>query len=324
MAPLKATYYTIRHLTRFRYSAPISESVMEVRMHPRSEGPQRCLQFELSLQPRAALFQYRDYLGNHVYHFDVPGRHTQLLLVAEATVELLPAPELPECLPENAWEDLDRQVKQGGDSFEMLLPSHYSHSTPELRTLAGELKAERRADPLTLMRELNQSVYNAFEYVPRSTKVDSPIDEALKNRQGVCQDFAHILIALAREVGIPARYVSGYLYHRGGGNDRSVDGATHAWMEVLLPELGWIGFDPTNNLMPGDRHIRTALGRDYADVPPTRGVFRGTAESELAVAVRVTPSDAPIVEVEEPSLTSDWNAPPDEEALTQQQQQQQQ
>ncbi len=145
---------------------------------------------------------------------------------------------------------------------------------------------------MSLLRRLTADIAERFAYSPKSTRVDSPIDEALETRAGVCQDFAHIMIALARQAGIPCRYVSGYLFHRPDSLDRSSDGATHAWVEALLPDLGWIGFDPTNNLIVGDRHIRVAVGRDYADVPPTRGVFKGKSavRSELAVAVSVGPA----------------------------------
>ena len=135
-------------------------------------------------------------------------------------------------------------------------------------------------------------MHRTFAYDADSTHVDSPIDEALLHRRGVCQDFAHIMLALARNyLHIPCRYVSGYLYHR--RDDRSIDGATHAWIEALLPELGWIGFDPTNNLLAGERHIEVAVGRDYHDVPPTRGVYKGNAASELSVNVRVRASHDP-------------------------------
>jgi transglutaminase-like putative cysteine protease len=110
----------------------------------------------------------------------------------------------------------------------------------------------------------------------------------------VCQDFAHIMIAIARQWKIPARYVSGYLHHNRSQKDRSGDDATHAWVEAYLPSLGWIGFDPTNDIMAAERHIRVAVGRDYADVPPTRGTFKGAAESELAIAVSVQPTQAPV------------------------------
>jgi transglutaminase-like putative cysteine protease len=288
------TYYAIRHMTRFRYSAPISQSVMELRMEPRSEKGQRCLNFRLALNPHARIMSYRDYLNNVVHHFDIPGQHKQLVIVAESTVEMKPAPELPDSLPESAWEAIDRMAQA---EYDMLLPSQFTHPTPLLEALAAELNAERRDDPLGLLRELNTAIFNTFAYRQQSTQVDSPIDDALEARQGVCQDFAHIMIALVRRLGIPCRYVSGYLFHHQDKADRSAQDATHAWIEALLPDLGWVGFDPTNNLLCGDRHIRAAIGRDYADVPPTRGVFKGEAESELSVGVRVSLADEPQTDI---------------------------
>ena len=141
---------------------------------------------------------------------------------------------------------------------------------------------------------LSTTIYDAFDYEIGVTEVHSPIEHALEEKRGVCQDFAHIMIAIARGWGIPARYVSGYLYHRRKGQDRSGDDATHAWVEAYLPSLGWVGFDPTNDIQAGERHIRVAVGRDYADVPPTRGTFKGGAESELAIAVSVEPTQAPV------------------------------
>jgi len=156
-----------------------------------------------------------------------------------------------------------------------------------------ELHLERRGDPLSLLKEINNAIYENFDYAPNTTRVDSPIDDALLTHQGVCQDFAHIMIALVRQLRIPCRYVSGYLYHQSESQDRSPAGASHAWIEAYLGEAGWVEFDPTNNLMGCERHIRVAVGRDYADVPPTRGVHRGEAESELRVLVTVSMVDAP-------------------------------
>jgi transglutaminase-like putative cysteine protease len=183
---------------------------------------------------------------------------------------------------------------------------------------------------LSFLRQLNSAIYGWFEYVPKATRVDSPIDHALEARQGVCQDFAHIMIALVRHVRIPCRYVSGYLYPRSEGHDRSPEGASHAWVEALVPGFGWIGFDPTNDLIAGERHIRVAIGRDYADVPPTKGVFKGDSASQLTVSVRVAPSDAPPPPELEVSVPEDeWQAAiaaadEAERLLLQQQQQQQQ
>jgi transglutaminase-like putative cysteine protease len=286
-------YYSILHKTRFLYSGPISESITEVRMRPRSEGAQRCLQFKLTTTPTARVSNYVDCYGNTVHHFDIPGAHRQLTIVAEAIVVFTQLPELPARLAPDAWQQIDAQAA-AEDHWDFLGPSHFARPSQLLDGLARELDLRRRDDPLLLLRELTARIFKIFDYTPQSTKVDSPIDEALEKRKGVCQDYAHIMIALVRPLGIPCRYVSGYLFHGSEDSDRSAQDATHAWVEALLPGLGWVGFDPTNNLVAGERHIRTAVGRDYADVPPTRGVFKGRAESTLEVGVKVMPTEAPI------------------------------
>ena len=327
-------FYSIRHLTRFRYSEPISESIMETRMHPRSDSSQHCLSFTLSVSPRCRVFTYRDHLGNNVHHFDIPGEHSQLVIIGESVVEQQPLPDVPGFLSPDAWTALDELV-ESGDYWEMLLPSKYAVETPAVVELAKKMGIIRRDDPLMLLRELNLRLFEFFEYVPRSTRVDSPIDEAILSGKGVCQDFAHTMIALLRHVGIPARYVSGYLYRGRDDQDRSTPDATHAWVEALVPHFGWVGFDPTNNLVAHHRHIRTAVGRDYADVPPTHGIFRGRTESELYVAVQVTGSDDPPALDRKLPIPEDWSVlveraqqPPEPVAafldLQQMQQQQQQ
>ena len=300
-------FYSIRHLTKFLYDHPVSESMMETRMHPRSDQNQRCLTFHLSVSPRCRVFSYRDHLANQVHHFDIPGRHGQLVIVAESLVEVEPLVQVPSFLAPDAWAELDTMIEQG-DYWEMLLPSEFCLTTPPLDALAEELDVRRRDDPLMVLHQLNEQLFHHFEYVPKSTKVDSPIDLALLTHAGVCQDFAHVMIALVRsKLRIPCRYVSGYLFHGQSDKDRSVTSATHAWVEALVPQLGWVGFDPTNWLVAGDRHIRTAIGRDYADVPPTHGIFRGRANSELTVAVRVTPSEgSPSLDQEMP-VPEDWS-----------------
>jgi transglutaminase-like putative cysteine protease len=193
--------------------------------------------------------------------------------------------------------------------------------------LRSELVLQRRGEPLALLKLLNTALYDAFDYAPNSTRVDSPIDDALRTRKGVCQDFAHIMIALVRQLHIPCRYVSGYLYHEDKCQDRSPAGATHAWVEAYLGEAGWVEFDPTNNLLGCDRHIRVAVGRDYADVPPTRGVHRGEAESELRVSVTVSSVDAPKPEDMAPAIIMRSKRPsrlPSVEGDSTQSQQQQQ
>jgi len=297
-------FYSIRHMTRFEYESPVSESLMEVRIHPRTDTNQRCFSFSLSVSPRCRVFSYRDHLGNNVHHFDIPGQHKELVIIGQALVELQNLAPIPDSLDPAAWQELDEIVRDG-DYWEMLLPSTFAKPTPDLLKLAKDLEAVRRGDPLTLLRELNTRLHDAIAYVPSSTRVDSPIDEALERREGVCQDFSHIMIALVRHLGIPCRYVSGYLHHDPKDHVRSVESATHAWVDAFLPRLGWVGFDPTNDLLAHESHVRTALGRDYADVPPTRGVFRGRTSSELCVAVQVTEHETA------PHTDEDWPIPED-------------
>jgi transglutaminase-like putative cysteine protease len=297
--------YSVTHTTTFRYQPAVRESVMEVRLQPRSDGAQHLHTFQLDVSPAANIMQYRDFMGNTVHHFDIAGNHTQVKVTAQSSVEVEPAPA-PLAADAGTWADLDQEIDaRDKDYWEMLLPSEFAKSSGCLQALATQLGCQRRDTPLQLLTELNQAIYQSFDYVPKSTKVDSPIDHALQSRQGVCQDFAHIMIALVRPLHIPCRYVSGYMFRREEDEehqDRSLQGASHAWVEAVVPNLGWIAFDPTNNLIGADRHIRVAIGRDYADVPPTRGVHKGEAQSELSVAVTVSPSDAPPPEQTTPTL----------------------
>jgi transglutaminase-like putative cysteine protease len=325
--------FRITHHTHFRYQSPVSESIMELRMQPRTEGWQRCFSFQLSVAPRARVHSYRDYLGNLIHFFNVPERHSELHIVAESVVETQELPAIPEALGSEAWTELDH-LTADGDYWEALSPSEYAAFTPLLEELRSQLQLTRNVDPLSAMRNITRGIYENFEYVPKHTSVNSPIDHALRDRKGVCQDFAHILCALARCLRIPCRYVSGYA-SPDPDRPRSIalGGATHAWAEAMLPGLGWVGFDPTNGDPAGVRHVRTAIGRDYSDVPPTRGLYRGSSRGDLAVTVTVTPGHSPIHLNEDPATVFrseamfqlEVAAPPlaSDERIHQQQQQQQ-
>ena len=301
-------FYAIRHFTRYRYSHPVWQSMMEVRMHPRSEGNQRCFVFQLSVNPRARIFPYTDSRGNLVHHFDLPSRHCQLTIISDALVNIDSQPAIPETMEYAAWKDLELLIEQK-DYWDMLMPSHFARTSPEVEELAKEIGVAQidGRNPLAYLHDLANGVYRTFKYVKKSTAVNSPIEDALRSRQGVCQDFAHIMITLVRRAQIPCRYVSGYIYHSSESDDRTAAGATHAWVEALLPGIGWIGFDPTHNLLSGERHIRTAVGRDYADVPPTMGTMKGKADTELQVRVRVTPSKAVLPPDEEFAADEEWS-----------------
>jgi transglutaminase-like putative cysteine protease len=321
------THYAIRHITRFTYASPISESVMELRMRPATDGAQRCLQFEVEVAPRARVFAYRDFLGNWVHHFDIPRRHTQLAITARAQVQIDLSRPLPAALGVADWAIVDGW-RERGEHWDFRQPSRFAAWSAPLLDFVDGLgpDASREADPLTTARAIMSAIHRGFEYAPNSTRVDSPIDEALAARRGVCQDFTHVMIAALRRLGLPCRYVSGYIAPQPTDEGPAASAiATHAWLEAYLPELGWVGLDPTHDVEAGPRHVRVAIGRDYADVPPTRGTFKGTTASTLAVSVDVTPAEA-LPTLDPAVLETSWSieAPPPAENDRDLQMQQQQ
>ena len=289
----------VRHSTRYQYDRPVRESVMELWMQPQKRSNQRLISFELELDPAAQLFSYADTFGNAVYHFDIPQPHDRLTITARSAVETEPPPALPDGLDRGEWDRLKSDFVQG-EHFDFLRPHGFAGHTEALAAFVAEKNLDelRVRDPLRALLDLNHAIYEAFAYEAGVTRADSPIDDVLKARRGVCQDFAHVMLAICRDWGIPARYVSGYLFTDRKAGDRSDPDATHAWVEVFLPSLRWIGFDPTNNIIATERHIACAVGRDYSDVPPSRGVYKGEAESELAVGVTVRKARAAVSEPE--------------------------
>lgn len=319
------THLHIRHQTRFLYSSPIHENIMEVRLSPREGDRQHCHDFSLTVTPNAEIFSHTDAWGNIVHHFNIPSPHTRLEISSEAQVSLQMTDNLPEVLPHSTWDEIDAVAQR--DHWHFVHNSQFVHQTDLLRALATELNLSRANDPLTTLRHINSGLFEKFNYDQEQTKVDSPIDVALKARGGVCQDFSHIMLALVRGMGIPCRYVSGYLVRdfSAESRERSVEDESHAWVEAWLPTLGWTGFDPTNDLVVQNRHVCVAVGRDYADVPPTRGVFTGNVTTALSVGVKIREVDAPVVEesAELLPLLAWQPAPARSDSMWQAQQQQQ-
>ena len=278
----------IRHLTQYHYAAPVRESVIELWVQPQKGGRQRLISFELEIDPSVQLFSYADAFGNAVYHFDVPQPHERLTIQARSAVETDPAEPIPLSLDLGEWDRLNSEFLRG-ECFDYLHPHGFARSIQALEAFIKDhgLDQMRAHDPLTAMRAVCETVYRALDYQHGISKADSPIELALVAGQGVCQDFAHIMIGICRSWGIPARYVSGYLFTDPTQGDRSDPDMTHAWVEVFLPSLRWVGFDPSNNVMTGERHVVVGIGRDYEDVPPSRGVYKGDADSVLTGAVSV-------------------------------------
>jgi transglutaminase-like putative cysteine protease len=278
--------YRIQHTTTFEYDKPIHESVMELRMQPRTDSVQRCLEFDVSVSPNTRPHRYEDFLGNVVHHFDVPSIHERLEVTASSLVDVAAPRDGKPAIGADAWKKLDALI-ESAEFWDWLHPSHFAVPGEAIAKFAEAIKVRRRDDPLSVLNDIHDGIAKSIKYERGSTKVDSPIEDCLSSRKGVCQDFAHVFITLARGLGIPARYVSGYLFDTTstGGAGRM---ATHAWAEAFVPEIGWMGFDPSNQIPVTTGHLRVAVGRDYADVPPTRGTFKGMAATKLSVKVSVT------------------------------------
>ena len=277
------THYAIRHITRFtlrRAGQRERDGAAHAAGHRR---PAALPAVRGGVQPRARVFAYRDFLGNWVHHFDIPRRHAQLAITARAQVQIdAPRRRCPRRCRSTRGHAVDEWAGSG-EHWDFRQPSHFAVWTAALLAFAASLGplAERQADPLTTVRDVMAAMHARVRDTRRTrTRVDSPIDEALAARRGVCQDFTHIMLAVLRRLGaaVPLRERL-HRAPRAEADDRGAKAPSprHAWLEVLLPELGWVGFDPDQRHDAGVRHVRVAIGRDYADVPPTRGVFKGDA-----------------------------------------------
>ena len=276
--------YHIRHELEFRYDAPVRGSVMTLFLSPVRDRRQQLRSFSIETDPGGAVFEFRGPFGNRGHFFDRPGHHRALRIVARSRVEVSPPEAVPGDPGPGSWEALASEIRAPG-LWLMLQPSRFAQpSSAALARFVSARGIEKRDDVMGSIRALLARIYEAFEFSPGITAADSPIEHILETGRGVCQDYAHVMISVLRGWGVPTRYVSGYL---GPHGDLTSTNESHAWVECWLPGSGWRGFDPANNCDCDERHVRAAVGRDYADVPPVRGVFRGSANSALAARVEV-------------------------------------
>jgi len=281
--------FNIVHTTAYEYSAPAIESFTELRVRPRQSNLQNVLRHVTEVNPRVPLEEFTDYYGNTVECLSVPFRHKCLSVTSRSTVETMPRKDALSGLDLTVSEAVRLNWPQRRLLFDYLMPSQHAPFTPELETLSKESLPSSASFAESILA-LNSFIYKEFTYMPGVTDVRTPIAEVLRTRQGVCQDFAHLMIALVRCAGLPARYVSGYIETNSPGDADALSGATasHAWVEVYLPSGLWLGIDPTNEILEGERHVQIGVGRDYHDVSPLRGVFKGPERQELSVAVTVS------------------------------------
>jgi transglutaminase-like putative cysteine protease len=272
----------VTHTTDLSYSDLISESVMELRMCPRQEGDQHRLSFTLGIGPKAGVTPYFDWLGNSVHAFTVNKFHRQIRIVATSVVETqrfrFDPSDLADAYTAGGAEAYDY------DAWDFLNFSGPVHDSPALREMATQI-APKEGEPMGQVAQRMLDLINGCcSYKQGVTTAASPISEILEHRSGVCQDFTHLMIGLSRALGVPARYVSG-LVHPDRERYRGFT-QTHAWCELLFPSTGWVGFDPTNHCTVTQNFVKVAVGRDYRDVPPNKGVYRGKAAEAIAVAVQ--------------------------------------
>jgi transglutaminase-like putative cysteine protease len=271
----------LTHTTDLSYSDLISESVMELRMCPRQEGDQHRLSFNLAIGPRTVVTPYFDWLGNTVHAFTVNKFHRQIRIVATSVVETDRAKVLPERF-KDTWPIAG--VEKDYALYDYVHFGGPVVDSPELRQLVEVLAPQKGMSLGELALRMIHLIDEKFVYWKGVTTSASPITEALTHGKGVCQDFAHVMIGCARAMKIPARYVSG-LVHPDARRFRGYT-QTHAWCELLFPSAGWIGFDPTNHCIVGPNFVKVAVGRDYRDVPPNKGVYRGSAYETIDVQVK--------------------------------------
>ena len=286
--------YHLLHVTEFVYDGPVSESYNEVRLRPMHDDNQSCLSFRLSTVPASPAFSYRDALGNWVHQVNVLAVHSKLRVQAESVVLTHDATPTDSFMQLSELEN--RQEELHEEFYDMLAASKYVPHLPELSPLITEAEARCDGTVAGFAQRASDLIHERFQYVNGATHVNSSISDSLHLGAGVCQDFGHLLLGLLRKRGIPARYVSGYLVPQNKENpaaklEEVIGGqASHAWAEAYIPDADWTPLDPTLGKPVGMRHVRVAYGRDYSDVAPVRGVYKGHAGQRLSVDVSVRPA----------------------------------
>jgi transglutaminase-like putative cysteine protease len=289
--------FRIRHVTRFVYESPAYESHNEIRLALRPSPGQKTLGFKLDVMPQSAVIEFKDSFGNIVHAISTHQPHRELVVVADSLVDRM-APR-PIGTPRRPFSDfLAGDEIRSQEEYDFLHPSRLVPSSEPLKKFFWMVRPSLNESVPGYVGRVIQYINGQFAYEPGRTTVFSDADQILTEGAGVCQDFAHLTIGVLRLAGVPARYVSGYYapFTNEQEQQRPLGAqATHAWVEALLPEAGWTGFDPTHGGRTTDRHIRVAVGRDYADVSPLHGVYRSAGSKQtMLVALDITP------EIQEP------------------------
>lgn len=289
--------YRVSHTTTYAYTEPVSLCQNLVHLTPRQGPLQACADSAITVSPTpSVLVERTDYFGNSETFFSIREPHRKLTVTARHTVEVIPPP-VPELSATPPWEQVRQRLATDRDplvleAYQFVFDSPYIDTGPEVAAYAVPSFPPGRP-LLEAARDLTRRLHADFRYDPRATSLTTPLRQVLANRRGVCQDFAHLQIACLRSLGLAARYVSGYLCTSPPPGQRRLVGAdaSHAWLSVYCPVSGWVDLDPTNDVVPSDKHVVLAWGRDYDDVSPIKGVILGGGTHTLTVAVDVVPVD---------------------------------
>ncbi len=283
--------FEIQHLTEFEYELPLQRAVMLLRLAPASSGCQTVSSFSYEFVPDAQIVELTDSFGNICHLIDFHSTDQSAVTIRSCSTVKTTDPchgELNNV--QVAWDKLD-ESQNTIDYWEFMAPSSRVYDCQELRDFMSSNHLTRGADVLIALKQAAECLHQKIRYQPGATNVNTSIEECLKIGSGVCQDFTHIMAAIGRNWKIPSRYVSGYLHLLAETSEAITEEASHAWAEFLLPQVGWVGVDATNNTIVDNRYIRLAAGRDYQDVAPTKGVVFGGGESTLSVSVKLTYSN---------------------------------
>jgi len=284
--------FKIRHLTKYSYEVPVRDSANQIILYPLKDEYQEVMQHQIKVTGDVPIEVHTDYFGNEVGTFTHSKPHRDLSIDSRLVIVTRPK-ELPsDTTPaESQWEELEKLKTQF--QFIDLLRQESFEGVSEVNAIVDQVR-QKKGTPVASAIELCSFVFDHFSYRKGITTVESTLDEIWKIKTGVCQDFAHVLLAMLRLKDIPARYVSGYICPNKDG--MRGEGATHAWVEAFIPFYGWLGIDPTNNCLVNDNHVRLAVGRNFSDCSPVKGTYRGTSEHTLEVAVSVSYEDGHVAE----------------------------
>jgi transglutaminase-like putative cysteine protease len=272
---------TVEHLTEYYYPEPAFDSFNELHLQPADDYRQTLVSFDLELDPPTPLRSHLDYFGNATHHFHLANTHTVLRVRSVAKVSTYMIP-----LPQPTYASILPELRHR--FFEYLAPT-------QRVPLNQDWLEEFNVRPLlpddeivSHLEYLTKHLKDTLTYQPAATNVNTTLTDFAKTRTGVCQDYAHVMLAICRSEGIPARYVSGYVHSNPRGDETMIGAeGSHAWIETFLPGSGWVGYDPTNGCLINEAHVKIGVGRDYDDVPPFRGLRRGGGRETLDVTVKV-------------------------------------